>query len=463
MSLLPATLAQPLLVAIPAGLVLGFLVLSAYSFLIKPLSERAIARHTQLAFLACGVAAALLLIDRIGQGAPLTLDLNTLVHTGHGLLVPSFRIDLAAASVLTLFMTILGLVGRYSATYLHREPGYERFFLLLWLFSAGVAMILTSARADFLLIGWELVGLTSVLLIGFFREREQPVLAGMRAWITYRSCDIALILAIVGMHHEAQTVDWSALYASAPSWTPGTQWAFGLLLIIGAMGKSAQAPLSGWLPRAMEGPTPSSALFYGAISVHLGAWLLLMARPIIATQPGLLILVAIIGASTAFSASVISRTRPDIKSALGWATVAQLGVIWIEIAAGFTTLAVIHILTHALLRTVQLLRAPMALHDIRARHAASQGAYLSASAWTKALPASAQQRLYAIATSNFHMDALLQKLIIAPVMGLSRSLDRMDQGFAERVAGADHDQATLANGEQAPNHSQDHSTTRATR
>lgn len=450
MSLLPETFAQATLVAIPAGLILGFLLMSAYSFLYRPLSEQALSKLTQWAFLAATFGCALLTAHSATLTGPLTFDLNTFIHTGHGLLVPSFRLTLASASIMTLFMLILGLVGRFSSTYLHREQGYERFFLLLWLFAASVSLVLASARADFLLIGWELVGITSVLLIGFFREREQPVKASIRAWITYRSCDVALILAIVGMHHEASTLDWNALALLAPQWSTPARWGFGLLLIIGAMGKSAQAPLTGWLPRAMEGPTPSSALFYGAISVHLGAWLLLEARPILAATPALLVIMGVVGLSTAISASMISRTRPDIKSALAWATAAQLGVIWIEIALGLTTLATLHILAHALLRTVQMLRAPMTLHELRVRHAASQGQLLSPTAWTHKLPQAWQPRLYALATSNFHMDALLDRLIISPVLALSTALDHMDQRTCELVTGDELDMITAQTTSQEP-------------
>ncbi len=434
-SLLPDLLLNALLLAIPGGLILGFLVLAGWSFLIGSLSERTLARHTQLAFVASALASITLLVDRLIIGQPWLLDLNVVFPAMHGLLVPSLRVDVPAALLLTLFTTLLGLVGRFSATYLHREPGFERFFLLLWLFAAGVVITVVSAGADFLFIGWELVGLTSALLIGFFRDREQPVRAGLRAWIIYRACDAALLTSLLIMHHLAGSLEWQRLGAAATTWSTPMTWTIAALLIVGGMGKSAQAPLTSWLPSAMEGPTPSSALFYGAISVHLGAWLLLKARPIIAAAPGALILVGAIGASTALASALIGRTRPDIKTALGWATSAQLGIIWVEIALGLETLALLHIVGHALLRAFQLLRSPAIIQDVQRLHAATGARPSRQRPLLLPLPASLERRLYTLALHRFYMDAALQRLIVAPFLALSSSLDALDRRAAKLACG----------------------------
>ena len=433
------------LVAMPASLLLAFLVASAISFLAQPLAERHLARATEALLGANALAAAALALVMVTRQAPIFVELSPWIQTSHGLLVPTLRLDLGGALMLALFMGILGLVGRFSSSYLHREPGHDRFFALLWLFAAGVCLIILAARADLMMVGWELVGLTSALLIGFFRDRRAPMQAGLRAWTVYRACDAALILAIVGMHHEASSVDWQTLARSAPAWSPGHQALWGGLLIVGAMGKSAQAPLSGWLPRAMEGPTPSSALFYGAISVHLGAYLLLLARPILATQPGLLWAVGLIGATTALSGGLIAPTRPDVKTAQAWATSAQVGVLWIEIALGWTTLAWVHMASHALWRGALLLRAPGALRAWQARHdalhawrqaqalatkEAAQHTAQDATRWRQL-----QHTLYAWAISHMHMDALLERVIVGPTLALSGALSALDERLSLALDG----------------------------
>ncbi|MGE3513066.1 MAG: proton-conducting transporter membrane subunit [Vicinamibacterales bacterium] len=172
------------------------------------------------------------------------------------------------------------LVGVFSVRYVHRDSGFFRFFLLLHLFSAGALLTLTAASLQLVIVGWEFVGLTSVLLVAYFDDRSDPVRNAGRVFAFYRVADVGLIAAVFLVHASAGTTRFGELFAG--DWpqqqlmAPGaTGIAIALLFVVAAAGKSAQGPFSAWLPRAMEGPTPSSAIFYGAISVHLGAYLLL--------------------------------------------------------------------------------------------------------------------------------------------------------------------------------------------
>ncbi len=249
--------------------------------------ERAVSRITGLTFSACVIALAVPLWKLAAlSGTP--GDAAVVVTFGNWFAVHEYRFPLVLMadrlSLPFLGMTVVlsGLVGEFSATYLHREQGFFRFFLLLHLFAFGSLLAFAAGSFDLLAGGWELVGITSVLLIAFFQQRTAPVENALRVFGVYRACDIGLLLGIFAMHHWAGT----ASFADGMPALTGTQSTMVcLLLLLAAAGKAAQVPFSGWLPRAMEGPTPSSAIFYGAISIHAGAYLLLRVQPLLAGGP----------------------------------------------------------------------------------------------------------------------------------------------------------------------------------
>jgi len=325
---------------------------------------------------------------------------------------------------------LLAVTARFSSGYLHREPGFLRYYLLLCLFGGAVQLAVLAGSLDFLLFGWELVGFTSVMLIAFFHERPAPVNNGLRAFVVYRLCDVGLLGAAVWLHHSVEST--SAHHASLFPWwgveVPAQAIdvvVVGGLLIWASLGKGAQVPFGGWLPRAMEGPTPSSAIFYGALSVHLGPYLLLRSAPLLDAQPILGWLVVMVGLSTAVHGSLVGRVQSDIKCALAYASMTQVGVIFMEIGLGFRTLAVVHIVGHAALRCLQFLRAPSVLAD-RAEDERRAGAPLHS------LTGSSQRRLsrglalwlYRGALERGFLDALLRDYLLGPILALSRQLDQ---------------------------------------
>ena len=243
---------------------------------------------------------------------------------------------------------------------------------------------------DLLLGGWELVGITSVLLIAFFDERREPVRNSIRVFAAYRLADVGLLLAIFFIHYS-----------------PHSYTTIGLLLLVAAAGKSAQFPFSGWLPRAMEGPTPSSAIFYGAISVHLGAYLLLRSSHIIDQSPWASAAIFFIGAQTALVATLVHRVSPDAKTSLAYAAMAQLGIVFVEISLGFPRLALAHIIGHAIVRTLQFLRAPSMLHDYHRVHAAAGGHLAKTGAvYERLVPQGLQVWLYRAGLERGYYDSL---------------------------------------------------------
>ncbi|MBY0233160.1 MAG: hypothetical protein K2W96_28075, partial [Gemmataceae bacterium] len=267
-----------------------------------------------------------------------------------------------------LSLALAAVIGSFSSRYMHREPGFTRYFLLYAVFVLGMATAALSANIETLIIGWELVGLSSALLIGFFHERPGPSRNGFWVWTVYRLADAGLLLAAVLLHHSAGHGDFHALLGGpwpggSMKELPPAMVAAGFLILLAAAGKSGLVPFSGWVPRAMEGPTPSSAVFYGALSVHLGAYLLLRVEPLLECSPALEALVVAVGLTTSAFAYLAGSVQTDIKSALSFASLSQVGLIVAEVGLGFRYLALVHLLGHACLRTLQFLRAPTLLQD----------------------------------------------------------------------------------------------------
>ncbi|HTN74328.1 MAG TPA: proton-conducting transporter membrane subunit, partial [Pirellulaceae bacterium] len=281
-----------------------------------------------------------------------------------------FVFDRLSVPFVILTFILCGTIGAFANRYMHREKGFNRFFVLFSFFVLGMVVTSLAGTIETLFAGWELVGLSSALLVAFYQDRPAPVRNGLRVWTVYRVSDAALLLASVVLHHLTGEGNFSGFLGAQPwpdgitALTANQALLVGCLLLIAAMGKSALVPFSGWLPRAMEGPTPSSAVFYGALSVHLGAFLLLRASPLLEVSPLLRGLVVGIGVITAIYAAVAGRVQTDIKGALSFASLTQVGIIVAEIGLGLEYLALIHILGHASLRTLQFLRAPSILHDI---------------------------------------------------------------------------------------------------
>ncbi len=276
----------------------------------------------------------------------------------------SFTFDKVTAiySVTGAFLAFL--VSTYSRVYLHREKGYKRFFVSLLFFFLGYNMAVFSGNFETLFIGWEILGISSFLLIAFYRNRYLPVKNALKVFTIYRIGDVGLLLAMWMSHHLFHhNIRFSELANDVLVVTHlQNQSLTGIFIsaaiLITAATKSAQLPFSSWLPRAMEGPTPSSAIFYGSLSVHLGAFLLLRTFPFWEHQMSIRIAIIVIGLGTSFVSSMIARVQSSIKSQIAYASSAQIGLIFVEIALGFDVLALIHFAGNAFLRTYQLLVSP---------------------------------------------------------------------------------------------------------
>ena len=390
-------------------------------------SERVLTWLTGVTFLGCTLGVAALAWTVLAPSGPSAV----VVTFGNWFAVGDYHFPLVLIAdrlsllFLALAAVLSGLIGQFSATYLHRESGFLRFFLLLHLFAFGSLLAFASGSFDLLAAGWEIVGITSVLLIGFFQLRPAPVENGLRVFGIYRACDIGLLVGVFAMHHWAGTASFDHGF---PILTGKEALTVSLLLLLAAAGKAAQVPFSGWLPRAMEGPTPSSAIFYGAISIHAGAFLLLRAQPLLARSPLASTLVILIGAATAIHGTLVGRACADAKTSLAYATLTQVGVVFIEIGLGWKWLAVAHIVGNATVRTMQYLRAPSMLHDYHQMHSA-MGSEIAPTGKQieELLPQSVQLWLYRWAFDRGHLDTFLDRWVIGPLLQVSAYLAKGDR------------------------------------
>jgi NADH:ubiquinone oxidoreductase subunit 5 (subunit L)/multisubunit Na+/H+ antiporter MnhA subunit len=354
-------------------------------------------------------------------GAPVRgdLDYGNWLEVGNYAVPAVLLVDGVALAFSLLAAALTALVARFSRTYLHKEAGFARFYVLLGFFAAGSQLVAFAGALDLFFAGWELIGISSALYIGFFHERDEPVRSSVRAFATYRLCDAGLLIAIVTTHELLGSTRFSALNDSG-SLPALESAAIAALFLLSAMGKSAQLPFSGWLPRAMEGPTPTSALFYGAVSIHAGLYLMLRVSPVLDVAPVVAGLGVVVGVSTALYAAAVARVHTDAKGALAHATLSQIGLILAEISLGLTTLALVHLVCHALLRAYQYLRTPNMIHDVHQHGHLEHGPSVLA----RLSPALAT-RVYAAGVHRLRLDECIDRAV-APVLTLARALDRID-------------------------------------
>jgi NAD(P)H-quinone oxidoreductase subunit 5 len=408
-----------------------------------PFKERTIGRLVKIAT-GIGLLASVAILDLmlILGTRHVTVELGSWVVIPHYHFSVKFIFDRLSMPFVVLSFLLCGTVGAFANKYMHREPGFNRFFVLFALFLMGMIVTSISGTIETLFFGWELVGLASALLVAFYQERQGPVRNGLRVWIVYRISDAALLIASVVLHHLHGEGDFDKLLGVDP-WptgvsaiTPHQAFIVGMLLLLAAAGKSALVPFSGWLPRAMEGPTPSSAVFYGALSVHLGAFLMLRVSPILDDSILLSIAVFAAGVVTALFAAFAGRVQTDIKGALSFASLTQVGIIVAEIGLGCRYIALVHILGHACLRTLQFVRAPSLLSDYRSmENAIGTSLPRWSGSWEHWFPARYRTVLYRLALERGYLDAALDTYIVRPFLTVLQWCDRQERRWLEFLSG----------------------------
>lgn len=294
----------------------------------------------------------------LGTGASPVLSSVGALYASHSYTFNlTFYFDNLAAIFLGMAIAMTALIFIFSRYYLHREQGFKRFYGTVLLFFIGLSLTILAGNFEVLLVGWELIGISSVLLIAFYRDRFLPARNALKVFSIYRIGDAFLLAAIWYAHHIFEkSVNFSELSGLVVH--EGDILILGLLLLTVAIIKSAQFPFSYWLPRAMEGPTTSSAIFYGALSVHMGLFLLLRTYPLWESDIWLRGAVAAVGLVTAIVASSITRVQSSAKTQIAYASITQIGIMFIELAAGLHWLVLLHFVSNASLRAYQLLISP---------------------------------------------------------------------------------------------------------
>lgn len=348
-----------------------------------------------------------------------------LYETEHYSFFLDFSFDKITAVYLLVGSFLTFLVAIYCNQYLHREQGYKRFYNTILFFYIAYNITVLSGNLETLFVGWEVLGISSFLLIAFYRERYFPVKNALKVFSIYRVGDIGLILAMWMCHHLFhENITFyqlqNEILVSSHLENHSIIGIFvALMILITAAAKSAQLPFSSWLPRAMEGPTPSSAIFYGSLSVHLGVFLLLRTHELWEHQTSARIIIALVGLFTSIVSTGIARVQSSVKSQIAYASISQIGLIFIEVALGFHNIALIHFAGNAFLRTYQLLVSPSVVsYLIREQFYNFKPRKLT---FEDYIPKKWQYSLYMLSLKEWNLDTFQYKLW-SPLKKMGRKL-----------------------------------------
>ncbi|ACI98641.1 NADH-quinone oxidoreductase subunit L [Rhodospirillum centenum] len=307
-----------------------------------------------------------------GPEATRTITLFTWIDSGSFEVDWALRIDALTAVMLVVVNVVSAMVHVYSVGYMSHDPSKARFMSYLSLFTFMMLMLVTADNLVQMFFGWEGVGLASYLLINFWYEKKSANDASMKAFLVNRVGDFGFALGIMAVFFLFGSVEFDAIFTAAPQQANATFNFLGfevhaltavcVLLFIGAMGKSAQLGLHTWLPDAMEGPTPVSALIHAATMVTAGVFMLARMSPLFEYAPGALAFVTVVGGLTAFIAATIGLTQFDIKRVIAYSTMSQLGYMFFAIGVGAYPAAIFHLMTHAFFKALLFLGAGSVIH-----------------------------------------------------------------------------------------------------
>ncbi|MCZ6913031.1 MAG: NADH-quinone oxidoreductase subunit L [Proteobacteria bacterium] len=308
-----------------------------------------------------------------------------------------FLIDRLTALMMAVVSFVSLMVHIYTIGYMRDDPGYQRFFSYISLFTFSMLMLVMSNNFLQLFFGWEAVGLVSYLLIGFWYKRPTAIVANLKAFLVNRVGDFGFILGIAGIYFYTGTLDYSQVFQQAPTLTsqtmqilPGMDWqvlsVICICLFIGAMGKSAQVPLHVWLPDSMEGPTPISALIHAATMVTAGIFMVSRMSPLFELSTTALGFVLVIGAMTAFFMGLLGVVQNDIKRVVAYSTISQLGYMTVALGASAYAAGIFHLTTHAFFKALLFLAAGSVIiamhHEQDIRKMGGLRKYMPVTYWT---------------------------------------------------------------------------------
>lgn len=332
---------------------------------------------------------------------------------------------------LNLTSIIANVIVFFSHRYLHRDPSYVRFFLVISAFVLGLNLLALAGTMDIIFAGWEIMGLASFLLIAYFWHRPKATAAANQAYFIYRFCDMGMLISIILTHFFWHDVSIFGDFLQLESQSvllhvpDSFKWLLSSAILLAAMGKAAQFPFCFWLPKAMEGPTQSSAIFYGSLSIHAGVFLLIRTASIWQHTPHFNFLLLIVGILSAVVGTSCALVQSNIKGQIAYASIAQVGLMLVELSLGFKNLAFYHLVGNAFLRCFQLLVSP----SILATHLHWQGTptYLknfSTFSILKFFPHKLRPTIYCLALNEWYLESIL-KNTVKPVFNTSVLINKI--------------------------------------
>jgi len=336
----------------------------------------------------------------VGGASPFNQNVYTFFEVGNYAAHVGFMVDRLTAMMMVVVTFVSLLVHIYTIGYMEEDPGYQRFFSYISLFTFSMLMLVMSNNFMQLFFGWEAVGLVSYLLIGFWFKRPTAVFANMKAFLVNRVGDFGFLLGIAGVLLWFGTLDYATVFANAPLLRgaevqifEGHSWAVATIicvcLFIGAMGKSAQVPLHVWLPDSMEGPTPISALIHAATMVTAGIFMVARMSPLFELSQTALNFILFVGATTAFFTGLIGIVQNDIKRVVAYSTLSQLGYMTVALGVSAYSAAVFHLMTHAFFKALLFLAAGSVIigmhHEQDMRKMGGLRKYMPITYWTSVI------------------------------------------------------------------------------
>lgn len=340
----------------------------------KQLGDRAVQLITCICVITAAFASCALFVDVVLGSNPRTLLLMTWISSGALSVDWALRVDQLAVVMMCVVTIVSSCVHVYSVEYMHEDESKARFMSYLSLFTFAMMMLVTADNLIQLFFGWEGVGVASYLLIGFWNYKDSANAAAIKAFLVNRVGDFGLALGIFACFKLFNTVQFDGMFSQAEGLANARFEFFGfdlpaltttcILLFIGAMGKSAQLGLHTWLPDAMEGPTPVSALIHAATMVTAGVFLVARMSPVFEYAPDALMVVCVIGSLTAFVAATIGLTQFDIKRVIAYSTMSQLGYMFFALGVSAYGAAIFHLMTHAFFKALLFLGAGSVIHAL---------------------------------------------------------------------------------------------------
>jgi NADH-quinone oxidoreductase subunit L len=393
------TISKGILVAIVLAPLLGSIIAGLFGRQVG----RAGAHVATIAGVAVSCALSIYTLWQLLQGAaPFNENVYTFFEVGNYSAHVGFLVDNLTAMMMVVVTFVSLLVHLYTIGYMAEDPGYQRFFSYISLFTFSMLMLVMGNNFLQLFFGWEAVGLVSYLLIGFWFKKPSAVFANMKAFLVNRVGDFGFLLGIAGVLYWFGSLDYATVFAAADTTIGGGQtveiisgfeWSVATLvcicLFIGAMGKSAQVPLHVWLPDSMEGPTPISALIHAATMVTAGIFMVARMSPLFELSETALQFILFIGATTAFFTGLIGIVQNDIKRVVAYSTLSQLGYMTVALGVSAYSAAVFHLMTHAFFKALLFLAAGSVIigmhHEQDMRKMGGLRKYMPITFWTSVI------------------------------------------------------------------------------